>query len=272
MGKRSKRKKLKKRLERRMRLVHPSRKPEKPSFYKDSSGKTITPIELAFPIIRYTKEKQFEAIGTGFFFHPAGGFISARHNFYDNDIYDADCFAIHTISPGVHKIRKVQYFAPHPVADIGVGMLKGQLLNSNTNHIVLKASLSISLTSPQIGDEISTLAYPRMKIKNASIGTFPCDKYAGKILEHRPEGTGKLKSECFITNMEIKGGSSGGPVLKGNNIVGVNCTSLDLDEKEEPISFITPIELVFDLELKDSDGGTTTIRRLMESGHIHFEP
>ena len=155
MGKRSKRKKLLKKLQRRTGLKHPSRRHTKPSSYKDNFGNTISPIELAFPVIRYTEDNQSESIGTGFFFHPAGGFISARHNFYNNkDEYDDNCYAIHSVGRGQHLIRKVQYFEPHPIADIGVGMLRGQLRNSETNDIVLKASLSVSLTSPNIDDEI----------------------------------------------------------------------------------------------------------------------
>lgn len=270
MGKRSKRRKLQKKLERRM-VMHHARKPQKPSFYKDNFGNTISPIELAFPIIRYTEQNQFEAIGTGFFFHPAGGFISAKHNFYSGGKYDDNCYAVQSIGKGQHIIRKVQYFEPHPLADIGVGMLRGQLLDSTTGSSVLKASLSLSVTPPHVDDEISTLAYPRMTIKKEKIGRFPCDKYIGKILEHRPDGTSKLKSACFITNMDIRSGASGGPVLRGNHIIGVNCSSFDVEEKYEPISFITPVDLVFDLELRDSDNRITSIKELMESGHIHVE-
>jgi hypothetical protein len=150
--------------------------------------------------------------------------------------------------------------------------LRGQLRDSHTNDIVLKASLSVSLTPVKIDEEISTLAYPRMRIKKEHIGTFPCDKYIGKVLDHLPNGTGRLKSECFVTNMEIKSGSSGGPVLRDNHIIGLNSTSLEITEKDEPISFITPIHLIFDLVLKDSDGNNTTIKELMESGHMHVVP
>lgn len=272
MGKRSKRRKLQKKIQNRARLVHPSRKPLKASSYKDNFGNIISPIELSFPIIRYTEQNQFEAIGTGFFFHPAGGFITAKHNLYPNGKYDKNCFAIHSIGGGQHLIRKIQYFEPHPAADIGVGMLHGQLLNVQTHETVLKASLPLSLTPPNVDDEVSTLAYPRMKIRKEKYGTFPCDKYVGRILDHLPEGTGKLKNECYITNMELKSGSSGGPVLRGNHIVGVNCSSFEVEEKYEPISFITPIHLVFDLALKDSDGHVTTIKELMDSGHIHWVP
>ncbi len=251
-------------------MVHPSRKPLKPATYKDNHGNVITPSQLSFPIIRYTKEKQFKAIGTGFFFHPAGGFITAKHNLYTKDQFDENCFAIHSIGSGQHLIRRIQYFEAHREADIGVGMLRGQLLSSQNKEPVLKASLALSLTPPSIDDEVSTLAYPRMKIRKEKYGTFSCDKYVGRILEHRPDGTGKLNNECYITNMELKSGSSGGPVLRGNNIVGVNCSSFDMDEMYEPISFVTPIHLVFDLTLKDSDGHTTSIRELMDSGHIHW--
>ncbi|TXJ27734.1 MAG: serine protease [Chitinophagaceae bacterium] len=270
MGKRSKRRKLQKKIQRRARLVHPSRKPIKPSSYKDSEGNIVSPIELTFPIIRYTEQAQFEAIGTGFFFHPAGGFITAKHNLFTNGKYDENCFAIHSVGKGQHLVRKIQYFEPHPNADIGVGMLRGQLLDSQTHQMHLRASLSLSLTPPQVEDDISTLAYPRMKIRKEKFGKFPCDRYTGVIIEHRPDGTAKLPNECYVTNMQMQSGSSGGPVLRGNHIVGVNCSSFELGMEDEPISFITPVHLVFDLPLTDSDGHITTIRELMNSGHVHF--
>ena len=76
MAKRSKRRKLIKKLQRRSGLVHPSRRPLRPPSYRDNFGNIISPIELAFPIIRYTAHDQFEAVGTGFFIHPAGGFVT----------------------------------------------------------------------------------------------------------------------------------------------------------------------------------------------------
>jgi V8-like Glu-specific endopeptidase len=274
MGKRSKRRKLKQKLERKGR-PKPTKKNNsarhralKPTSFRDNLGNIITPIELVFPIIKQIDEHHFEAVGTGFFVHPAGGFVTAKHCLFDGKKYNDHCYALHSVGKNDHLIRKIQYFEPHPAADVGVGMLKGQLRNRSTHEIVLKASFPISLTPPSINDKISTLAYPYMKISDDKLGTFPCDRFVGRILEHRPEGTAWLKSECFITNMEIKSGASGGPVLRNNHIIGVNSTSMELSPEDEPISFITPIIKVFDLTLKDSDGRTTTIQELIDKGYM----
>ena len=72
--------------------------------------------------------------------------------------------------------------------------------------------------------------------------------------------------------MEIKSGASGGPVLRGNHLIGVNSSSFDMGATEDPISFITPIQQIFDLTLKDSDGRKTSIKELMDSGHMAWVP
>lgn len=256
-------------MERKARRTYSVKRVIKPSSFKDNFGNIISPIELVFPILRLTNDDQFDAVGTGFFVHPAGGFVTAKHCFYNGDIYvSGTYYAIHSVGNGQHLMREIQYFEPHTVGDIGVGMLKGQLKHKHTNEIVLKASFPISLTPPNINDDITTLAYPRMRITKNQFGTFPCDKYAGKIIDYLPNGTARLRSECYQTNMEIKSGASGGPVLRGNHIIGVNSTSMDIPDHEEPISFITPIEFVFDLVLKDGAGEATSIKQLMDSGHM----
>jgi hypothetical protein len=148
-----------------------------------------------------------------------------------------------------------------------MGMLRGQLHNGQTGELLLKASFPISIVPIQIGEAISTLGYPRMKINN-NVGIFRCDQFEGKIIEHLPEGTAWVKDECFQTNMLIKSGASGGPVLRGNHIIGVNSSSIGMADTEEPISFITPIRKVMDLRLRDSDGKGTSLMELAESGHL----
>lgn len=106
-----------------------------------------------------------------------------------------------------------------------------------------------------------------MKIKN-NVSIFRCDRFDGKIIEHLPESTAWVKDECFQTNMLIKSGASGGPVLRGNHIIGVNSSSIGIADVEEPISFITPISKVLDLTLKDSDGKETSLMELAEKGFL----
>lgn len=247
---------------------HFRRNEENPPRYKDDNGNQVMPIELVFPIVRRNKHNLWEAVGTGFFVHPAGGFVTARHCLFNKEGYDKDCYAIQTLSPGHHVVRKIQYFQAHEMADIGMGMLHGEVRSRETDEVVMRPTLPISLKDPNINDEIMTLAYPRMTIDESQEGRFPCDKYSGQIIEHFPHGTTWLKSSCFQTNMEIKSGASGGPVLMGNRIIGVNSASFSTSEEEEPISFITPISFLYDLTLRDSDGVQTTVQELMDNGFM----
>ncbi len=70
--------------------------------------------------------------------------------------------------------------------------------------------------------------------------------------------------------MLIKHGASGGPVLRGNTIIGVNSTGFDIFQNEEPISFITPITQILELTLRDSDGEKTSVQELMDKGHMPY--
>jgi hypothetical protein len=247
---------------------HPNRNHKNPPRYKDDKGNLVLPIELVFPIVRINEDGKFEPVATGFFVHPAGGFVTAKHCLFENEVYDTNCFAIQTLSPGHHVKRKIQYFEPHPVADIGMGMLHGEVRSRETDEMILKAAFGIALKEPCIDDDVMTLAYPRMKIDDKQEGTFPCDRYTGQIIEHYPKGTFKLRSSCFRTNMEIKSGASGGPVLRANKIIGVNSTSFKTEENEEPLSFITPIHFLYELRLTDIDGVVTSVKELMENGHM----
>lgn len=268
MGKKSKRRLTKKRIQRwenrRLRNIHYKNAP----MFKDNFGNDVNAIQLAFPILRKNPDETFTSVGTGFFVHPAGGFVTAKHCLYDGEQYDDQCYAVQSISATQHLIRKIQYFKPHPTADIGVGMLRGQLKDSVTGNVKLMPSFPIAAQPINIEDEISTLGYPRMKINQNQVGTFPCDKFIGKIKEHFPNGTAWLKDDCYMTSMHMPSGASGGPALRGNTIIGVNSTSFSLADIDEPISFITPISKVFDLVLEDNDGHETTIEQLMNSGHM----
>jgi S1-C subfamily serine protease len=67
--------------------------------------------------------------------------------------------------------------------------------------------------------------------------------------------------------MKIDSGASGGPVFKKGYIVGVNSSSFTLSEDDEPISFVTPIDYILDLIIKENSK-EYTIRDLIKSGHI----
>jgi len=240
----------------------------KPSYFKDSEGNVLGSIDLVFPIIRRSSHGVTECVGTAFLIHPVGGFITAKHCLERESGYDGEYFGIQTIRRKYQVIRKIVYYEAHQKGDIAVGMLSGELRDKATDQIVYLTTFAIAAVPPKIGEDVYILGYPRMRISSKKMGTFPCDRYDGTILEHLPEGTAKIKSECFVTNINIKCGSSGGPVIRDFKVIGVCSSSFDNDGTVEPISFITPIHLVYDLELKDSSGGVSTVKQMMHDGYI----
>ncbi len=248
-------------------------KQHRSSGFRDNFGKLHQYDELIFPIIYHnTKTDLYHAIGTGYFFHANGGFITAKHVLFDKGKQLHPCYAIQTLEDGRRFKREIRVFFAHPEADIGVGMLKGQLIQGGAPKLVL--SLAISLTPPQIGDAISTYAFPKSEVSfegDSQIGIFQGTWSRGTIKKLVPKGEHHLlKSDTYETNMHIAARASGGPVLRGVHIVGVNSTGWDTEEGQEPLSNITPVYEVLDMVITDGDGKETTVRDLMQSGHVGF--
>lgn len=235
--------------------------------FRDNEGNNHLPIEVVFPIIRYDGNRT-NFVGTGFFVHPAGGFITARHVLPNNRQEQGNYYAVQTIDGTNHIIRQIQIFFPHPSADIGIGMLRGRLMEDGRES--LRVPLTISLNEPEIGEIVRTFAFPRTVIETREtevILDVRGNWQEGEIvdfLENRP----MFNSPCFQTSISVEGGASGGPVLSNGLVIGVNSTGFDLEPGADPISFITPISQVFDLEVHDSDGEAFTVRQLMEEGYI----
>lgn len=244
------------------------------SGFKDNYGRIHQYDELIFPIIYHNqKTDKYHAIGTGYFFHANGGFITAKHVLFDNGKLLSPCYAIQTLDTGERIKREIRIFFPHADADIGVGMLRGQLYKHGKEH--LHVSLAISLTPPNIGDKISTYAFPKSEIiieKDEQVGVFQGTWSNGEIRKLVKSGDHHLlKTDSFETTMHIAGRASGGPVLRGVQVIGVNSSGWDFLEGQEPVSNITPVHEVLDMMLTDSDGNETSVRKLMESGHVQFQ-
>lgn len=241
--------------------------------FRDNYGVLHDYEELIFPIIyKNIKTGVYHAIGTGYFIHANGGFITAKHVLYHQEKLLKPCYAIQTLDDKTRFIREIVAFFPHPKADIGVGMLKGQIKKGTQPHYV--AAFSISLSPPKVGDKISTYAFPKSEVvikNNSQTGVFRGTWSSGEIKRFIPAGEHHLlETDSFETSMHIAARASGGPVLRGAYIIGVNSTGWDIEEGQEPVSNITPVHEILDLIIKNSDGSETTVRNLMEDGDISF--
>ncbi len=68
--------------------------------------------------------------------------------------------------------------------------------------------------------------------------------------------------------MEIESGASGGPVFRGNHIIGINSTSMPpFEEHSEYASFFTPIDIIQNLKVIEN-GKEVTVKSLIEEGYI----
>ncbi len=53
--------------------------------FKNSLGEDVDQEVPIFPLISYSPDKNiWKCVGTGFFIQPLGGFVTAKHVFYDN--------------------------------------------------------------------------------------------------------------------------------------------------------------------------------------------
>ena len=239
--------------------------------FRDNYGNIHYADELIFPIIYHNeKTEKFYARGTGYFIHPAGGFITAKHVLFDNGKLLKPCFGIQSFKGGEHLLREIVAFFPHDSADIGVGMLKGHLMKNAQPHFV--ASFPISLSKPQIGDKIRTYAFPKSEVQveyGKQLGIFKGTWSTGKIRQLIRAGEHHLlKTDVYETSMHIEGGASGGPVLRGTSVIGVNSTGWEFGEGFEPSSCITPIHEILDLEVSDSNDKKSTLRQLIHEGFV----
>lgn len=70
--------------------------------------------------------------------------------------------------------------------------------------------------------------------------------------------------------MIIDSGCSGGPVFKDGWVVGINSTSFDVSVDDAPVSFITPVEYLLDLQIPFGNK-QTPIKELADLGRVIVE-
>lgn len=243
---------------------------EAPRVFKDSTGKTVSPTDSIFPILTGNPETgKFEFIGTGFFIHQRGGFVTAKHVMFKKDGSPINpFFAIQTMGGEKHFVRTFGQFAVHPQADIVVGTIqpKTYIMGKGWEYMdIVVTPFELDLSKISIDDLVKTFAYPLSTVEvknNEQVATFKGAWESGVIQDYFPGGRDKtlLPGKCFQTSMTILGGASGGPVIKDGAVIGVNSTGYD----DIPVSFITPISEILDLEVFVERDKTMLVKELVE--------
>ncbi len=242
--------------------------------FTNSDGKEVLTEEPIFPLVSFNPDtKIWKCVGTGFFIQAIGGFVTAKHVFFENDgTHLPTVFAIQTTSSNERHVRVLKHFVAHESADIAVGLLGPRRLHGGKNVPSQNATpFTLNFGNINIEDQVRTYAFPLSERKALDSGeyefTFKGKWSAGKVVEYCEDGSPLVRNPCYQTTMLIDHGASGGPVLKNNLVVAINSSSMQVLEGETPISFITPIDFILDLSVPENDT-LIPIKELIEKGVI----
>jgi hypothetical protein len=245
--------------------------------YESADGRLAT-----FAIVKRPTPSSVSLLGTGFYLQLKGGFATAAHVALEAEqllaaVPNSVCIA-HTLPDGRSFFLPIWRFFIHPTADVAFGIPRFEFVNDRTGDTYKAKVLSLTSTAPEIGSPISTWAYPLHAVNSDGSGgqsmQLQPDFYNG-VLEELFAGRGpsvKLKPPYFRTNINLHGGSSGGPVFNVDGEV-FSIASCSYDGATD-IAFVTPAAALFDLEIPERisdnglDGPMVSLRELAVRGQI----
>jgi hypothetical protein len=205
-----------------------------------------------FPICG-VKNGAYVFIGTGSYIDEYGGFVPAKHVFENKDL-DEDSKYVMVMPDQNH--REVEHIFLHPERDIALGKPFECVYEATNGPALNDAWVYTDKTQIQ-GEKIWGSGYADSYYleKKPDVMRFRLQPYIGEIVDvckNCPSGF--LKGMCYQTNMHIKSGASGGPVINSRGrLIGVMSSSFDTDEGESHVGFITPILYVADI-IVESEG------------------
>jgi hypothetical protein len=224
---------------------------------------------LVFPIVKALfypdGTETHKLIGTGFFFGSKGQFFSARRVFLGNgsatDLEGASglsVYCVHTVDltrrPAARYVDLGSIRTRYDT-DIAIGLVEpNQFGKPNPSikpaELVRTAHFSRFTDRPvQVGTAVYTIAYPLTTVASVAPRHVHIDAWSdtcsGRITRWYPNGrdAGFLWWPCYETDMEIKGGASGGPVIiagSGGVVFAVNCAGT-LPHSFSHVSSLTPL-------------------------------
>lgn len=241
--------------------------------------------EVIFPICQWINEKAglYQILGTGFFVCTDGIFLTAKHVIVDErgEIIP-DLFAITFLSglkflirPFNYKDGALSYIKCHALADVAAGHL-AQATHNKTGHPLTNKILALEVNGLFETEIVASYGYPKdtfyFKENKVHVATLEHWQF-GKVLEmHRTGRGGLLPGPCYMTDLSIPHGASGGPVTnQSGRVVGINSTGWN----GQNISYISRIEdaleLGFDIVQTTGGSQSMSLRKMAELGYLKVE-
>lgn len=246
----------------------------------NANGKIFRNEQGIFPVIYCHKPTStIKCLGTAFFIHELGIFVTARHVIadvaQDGAAGDSHIMLVQQLSDRQTVSRMVTNLCIHPSADIVVGLagIARHIRTAEPVNFELAPKCRLSFKQIDNGTTLAGFGYPKTeRIVNENLTTFNFrgNWSEGAVEDFHIGGTSMLKNSCYQTTMVIKSGSSGGPVFHNGHVVGINSSSFELTGEENPISFITPVGYLLPLQVP-IEGELISVKDLIQKNIVVAE-
>jgi len=194
--------------------------------FRTEKGEEIHPEGCIFPLTSaYTPGKPYRVIGTGFFIHKPGIFLTARHCLFDsNDEPWADLLCM------AHHPLEIKWLIDFKDTDLAIG----QTVMNDCEECKKHKMISLCTWKPE-KDEVMihwgcNQSEIQLQHRQGNLDYLAINKviegFKGKFEEFHPSGISIAPWPCYMTNVEFPHAASGGPVTNGiGRVCGINSTS-----------------------------------------------
>ena len=197
-------------------------------------GPLPNPTGHTFPLLTHGDDGRWQLIGTGFYINDQGFFVTARHVI--DEVLRAGQqirpllilhFASETglFGPSEFQMRPIRQCWLADTSDVALGVA-ARATNRTTGQILMNWTWTLSWRVPPDGSIAATYAFPNhIVVDDGRRIRFSPNSYVGRI-----QGSGEFRDRAMMpfpylqVDFRIHGAASGGPILVGSHVVGINCT------------------------------------------------
>ncbi|WP_144441235.1 trypsin-like peptidase domain-containing protein [Bradyrhizobium sp. CCGE-LA001] len=209
-------------------------------------GPLPNPVGHTFPLVTHDADGKWRVVGTGFYINDGGFFVTAAHvieEVLEENRQRAPLLVLHLHSPtGVFGASE---FHARPIAqcwvsdsaDVALGVAASST-HKVTGEVMKNWTWTLSWGKPAERTLVHTYAFPNhIVVDDGRRIRFAPHAYSGRVLSF-----GEFRDRVMLpfpyieVDFRIHGAASGGPIISGSYVVGINCTELqaNLDHPSGP--------------------------------------
>lgn len=197
-------------------------------------GRLPNPSGHTFPMLTHDIAGRWRVIGTGFYVNDSGFFATARHVIEDvfrGGEQISPLVILHLASetglfgPSEFQLRPIRQCWLGDPADVALGVA-APARHRTTGKELKNWTWTLSFIPPTIGASVSTYAFPNHVV----VEDGHCIKFAPHAYSGCVQVVGEFRDIVRMpfpylqVDLRIHGAASGGPILSGSHVVGINCS------------------------------------------------